>query len=118
MNRKLRAIVEREEDGSYVALCPEVDIASQGSTVTEARNNLEEALILFFETASVKEIDRRLHAAKAQGEFREWANSDRRSWLPARLFNRFAKSSGSSSRAARGGPGDEVYMTHVEVPVG
>ena len=35
MNRHLTAIVEREGDG-YVALCPEVDIASQGDTVSEA----------------------------------------------------------------------------------
>ena len=59
MNRQLTAIVEREEDG-YVALCPEVDIASQGSTVTEARDNLEEALTLFFETAPMEEVDGRL----------------------------------------------------------
>ena len=35
MNRRLTAIVEREGDG-YVALCPEVDVASQGDTVTAA----------------------------------------------------------------------------------
>ena len=51
MNRRLTAIVEREGDG-YVALCPEVDVASQGSTVAEARDNLEEAL--FFDTARWK----------------------------------------------------------------
>ncbi len=59
MNRQLTAIVEREGDG-YVALCPEVDVASQGDTVTEARDNLTEALSLFFETASAKEMDKRL----------------------------------------------------------
>ena len=59
MNRRLTAIVEREGDG-YVALCPEVDVASQGDTVTEARDNLAEALTLFFETASAGELDRRL----------------------------------------------------------
>ena len=59
MNRQMTAIVEREGDG-YVALCPQVDVASQGNSVTEARDNLEEALILFFETASAQEIDRRL----------------------------------------------------------
>ena len=58
MNRRLTAIVEREGDG-YVALCPEVDVASQGDTVTEARDNLAEALTLFFETASAGEIDKR-----------------------------------------------------------
>ncbi|MCY4354196.1 MAG: type II toxin-antitoxin system HicB family antitoxin [Truepera sp.] len=59
MNRRLTAIVERDGDG-YVALCPEVDIASQGETVVEARDNLAEALTLFFETAPADEVDRRL----------------------------------------------------------
>ncbi len=59
MNRRLTAIVEREGDG-YFALCPELDVASQGATVAEARDNLIEALTLFFETASVGEIDKRL----------------------------------------------------------
>ena len=44
-----------------MALCPEV--ASQESTVAEARDNLEEALTLFFETAPVEEIDKRLRSA-------------------------------------------------------
>ncbi|MEA3411967.1 MAG: type II toxin-antitoxin system HicB family antitoxin [Pseudomonadota bacterium] len=61
MNRQLTAIIEREGDG-YVALCPEVDVASQGSTVDEARNNLKEALELFFETASAAEIQQRMHS--------------------------------------------------------
>ena len=61
MNRQLTAIVEREGDG-YVALCPEVDVASQGNTVTEARDNLAEALTLFFEIAPAEEIDRRLRS--------------------------------------------------------
>lgn len=60
MTKKLTAIIEREGDG-YVALCPELDIASQGDTVDEARKNLKEALELFFETASSEEIDARLH---------------------------------------------------------
>lgn len=58
--RELTAIIEREGDG-YVALCPEVDVASQGDTVEEARTNLIEALELFFETASPKELLDRLH---------------------------------------------------------
>lgn len=60
MKRQLTAIIEREGDG-YVALCPEVDIASQGNTVDEARQNLREALELFFESASAEEIKQRLH---------------------------------------------------------
>ena len=57
---ELTAIIERE-DAQYVALCPELDIASQGGTVEEARDNLAEALELFFETADASEIQRRLH---------------------------------------------------------
>jgi len=60
MNRQFTAIIEREGNG-YVALCPEVDVASQGDTVDEARRNLHEALELFFETASTEEIKERLH---------------------------------------------------------
>lgn len=60
MNRQLTAIIEREGDG-FVALCPELDVASQGGSVDEARNNLREALELFFETASPQEIKSRLH---------------------------------------------------------
>lgn len=59
--RRLTAIIEREGDG-YVALCPEIDVASQGATVEEARRNLAEAVELFFETAAPSEIDRRLHS--------------------------------------------------------
>jgi predicted RNase H-like HicB family nuclease len=58
--RQLTAIIEREDD-AYVALCPEVDIASQGATVESARKNLIEALELFFESADPTEVARRLH---------------------------------------------------------
>ncbi|MDN5836342.1 MAG: type II toxin-antitoxin system HicB family antitoxin, partial [Nitrosospira sp.] len=60
MLKQLTAIIEKEKDG-YVALCPEVDVASQGNTIAEARSNLKEALELFFEMASPEEIDARLH---------------------------------------------------------
>ena len=58
--RELTAIIERENNG-YVSLCPELDIASQDDTIEEARDNLQEALELFFETASENEIKERLH---------------------------------------------------------
>lgn len=61
MKRQLTAIIEKEADG-YVALCPELDIASQGDTVEEARGNLQETLELFFETASPEELRERLHS--------------------------------------------------------
>lgn len=57
---KLTAIIEREGDG-YVSLCPELDIASQGETVEQARDNLREALESFFETATPEELTQRLH---------------------------------------------------------
>ena len=60
MKRQFTAIVEREGDG-YVSLCPELDIASQGDTIEKARGNLQEALELFFETASPGEVQTRLH---------------------------------------------------------
>jgi predicted RNase H-like HicB family nuclease len=56
--RSLTAIIEREGD-VYVAICPQLDIASQGTSVEEARANLREALELFFETADPSEISSR-----------------------------------------------------------
>ncbi len=60
MNKKLTAIIEREGNG-FVSLCPELDVASQGNTIDEAKKNLQEALELFFETASPEEVKTRLH---------------------------------------------------------
>lgn len=60
MHRQLTAIIEREGEG-YVSLCPELDIASQGDSIEQARANLIEALELFFESASESEIKERLH---------------------------------------------------------
>ena len=59
--QQFTGIIEREGDG-YVALCPELDIASQGHTVEEARRNLVEAIELFFETADPSEVRHRLHS--------------------------------------------------------
>lgn len=58
---RVTAVIEREGDG-YVALCPELDIASQGDTIEEARSNLKEALDLFLETASPEEVAERFHS--------------------------------------------------------
>ena len=59
MTRNLTAIIQ-SEDGGFVAMCPELDVCSQGDTVEEARSNLREALELFFECASPEEVTRRL----------------------------------------------------------
>ena len=42
------AVITREDD-YYVALCPELDIASQGRSIEKALENLKEAVALYFE---------------------------------------------------------------------
>lgn len=61
MLKTLTATIWREDDG-YVSLCTELDIASQGNSVEEARRNLREAVELFFETADRSEISQRLNS--------------------------------------------------------
>jgi predicted RNase H-like HicB family nuclease len=53
--RRFTAMIYREE-GGYVALCPELDVASQGDSVEDAFANLREAVELFMETADPSEI--------------------------------------------------------------
>ena len=53
------AIIEKAGD-LYAALCPELDVASQGATVEKATSNLREAVELFLECADPKEVKRRL----------------------------------------------------------
>jgi len=55
------AILEKEDD-LFVALCPELDVASQGATVEEATANLKEAVELFLECADPEEIRQSLHS--------------------------------------------------------
>ncbi len=62
MTRTFTAAIHREGD-TFVSLCPELDVASQGDTVDQARDNLREAVELFLETASPAEIADRLHEA-------------------------------------------------------
>ncbi len=59
MSRRWTAVIHREGDG-FVALCPELDVVSQGDTIEQARDNLCEALELFFECASAVEVQERL----------------------------------------------------------
>ena len=54
------AVIEREGD-IFVSLCPQLDIASQGLSIEEAKSNLQEAIELFFESASQTEIESRVH---------------------------------------------------------
>ena len=55
----LTAVIQREE-GWYVSTCPELGVASQGKTRKEAHAMLAEAVGLWLEAASAKEIRRRL----------------------------------------------------------
>ena len=57
----LTSLIERDGDG-YVALCPQLDIASQGDTIEEARRNLVEAVEVFFEAASPSEAKQRMRS--------------------------------------------------------
>ncbi len=59
MTASYTAILERDGD-QYVALCPELEIASQGASVEEATANLKEAVELFLECANPAEVQQRL----------------------------------------------------------
>lgn len=60
----LTVAIEKEQfstgEDTYVALCLELDIASQGFSIEAAKANLREAVELFLETASPSELERRL----------------------------------------------------------
>lgn len=60
MSHSFTALIQREDD-LFVALCTELDIASQGASIGEARDNLKEAIELFLEEASPAEISERIH---------------------------------------------------------
>jgi predicted RNase H-like HicB family nuclease len=62
MGDQLVDFLRAREDEGFVSLCPEVDVASQGSSIEEARANLVEALSLFFETADPSEVARRFRS--------------------------------------------------------
>jgi predicted RNase H-like HicB family nuclease len=58
--RRFTAMIYRE-NGGCVALCPELDVASQGDTIEDASANLREALELFLESADPSEVRMRMH---------------------------------------------------------
>lgn len=49
-----------QDEDVYISHCLDYDIASQGSTNQEAIDNIKEAVALFLEVASPKEIESRL----------------------------------------------------------
>ena len=48
----LTAVIKKGEK-QYVALCPEIDVVSQGNSVEEALGNLKEAVKLYIEEMGV-----------------------------------------------------------------
>lgn len=58
---RFTAVIYRE-NGGYVALCPELDVASQGDSVEQASSNLREAVELFIESADPSEVEARMRA--------------------------------------------------------
>ncbi|TVR65758.1 MAG: type II toxin-antitoxin system HicB family antitoxin [Spirochaetaceae bacterium] len=60
MIQTFTALIQREDD-MFVALCTDLDIASQGASIAEARENLKEAVELFLEEASEAEIAEPIH---------------------------------------------------------
>jgi predicted RNase H-like HicB family nuclease len=61
MHYKQLTVIIHKEDDIYVSLCPELDIASQGLNIEEAKDNLKEAVELFFECASAEEVKQRCY---------------------------------------------------------
>lgn len=51
---ELNAVIKKGEK-QYVALCPELDVVSQGFTVDEALANLKEAVELYIEEMGLPE---------------------------------------------------------------
>ena len=80
------AIIEKEDE-MYVAHCPELDVASQGHSIEEAKNNLQEAIELFLGHASESEVALRL---KKDFFYHKYANS---CWVSLTFFQvrRFCK---------------------------
>lgn len=54
MKTNFSAVIHQEEN-LYVALCPEVGVASQGETTTKALANLTEAVELYLSEFPLKE---------------------------------------------------------------
>jgi predicted RNase H-like HicB family nuclease len=55
----LQVVISREGE-LWVSHCPQIDVASQGGTVEQARRNLEEAVTLWLESADEAELRRQL----------------------------------------------------------
>jgi predicted RNase H-like HicB family nuclease len=56
----LTSVIEKGEDGWFVATCPELGIVSQGETPEHAEAMIKEAVELWLECAEESEIEARL----------------------------------------------------------
>ncbi len=57
MIQHFSAILNKEES-LYVAYCPELDVTSQGETIEEAEQNLQEAIKLYIESFGIGDVKR------------------------------------------------------------
>ncbi|MBI2147205.1 type II toxin-antitoxin system HicB family antitoxin [Candidatus Woesearchaeota archaeon] len=71
---KFTAIIRKGEK-QFVALCPEVDIVSQGYTIEEALANLKEAVDLYIEEAGMPEEFQGQEAIITQFTVEEYAKA-------------------------------------------
>jgi predicted RNase H-like HicB family nuclease len=55
---KYHAVLSKEENW-IVALCPELDVASEGKTTEEAMKNLKEAIELYLEDEDLESIPKK-----------------------------------------------------------
>lgn len=61
---KRTAVIEQDEDGWFVASCPELGIVSQGETPEHAEEMIKEAVELWLECADESVVRRRLSERK------------------------------------------------------
>ncbi len=65
MGKRNFSVVVKKDGEGWCSLCPELDVASQGDTIEEAKANLREAVELFLDFASPAEIvQRQRHAIR------------------------------------------------------
>ncbi len=55
LNMKSFTAIIKKGENQFVALCPELDVVSQGYTVEEALSNLKEAVELYIEEMGIPE---------------------------------------------------------------
>ncbi len=54
------AVVITEEDGFFIARCPELNVTSQGETLEEAETNIKEAIELYIESFGTEDLPKQV----------------------------------------------------------